>query len=114
MKTFAPKEQLYQELLEDMKKKHPDIFKTIDNNFEKMSTKDFIKFIITNHPYNGIEKDVDRDFEAESTELLHFLLTQYMPDNYRYSSTNEKSKLRYCIVHEISKKLNSLYSNATK
>ena len=114
LKALAPKEQVYQELLEDMKKKHPDIFKTIDNNFEKMSTKDFIKFIITNHPYNGIEKDVDRDFEAESTELLHFLLTKYMPDNYRYSSTNEKSKLRYCIVHEISKKLNSLYSNATK
>ena len=113
LKKFAPKEQIYQELLEEMKKKYPEIFEIIYNNFKNMSTKDFIKFIITNHPYKGIEKDVDRNFESDSPELLHFLLTQYLPDNYRHSNT-EDSKLKYCIVQEISKKLNLLYSNTNK
>ena len=113
LKKFAPKEQIYQELLEEMKKKYPEIFEIIYNNFKNMSTKDFIKFIITNHPYKGIEKDVDRNFESNSPELLHFLLTQYLPDNYRHSNT-EDSKLKYCIVQEISKKLNLLYSNTNK
>ena len=111
LKTKAPKDKTYPELLQEMKKKHPDIFKRIDDNFEKMSTKDFIKFIVETHPYNGKENDANRNFDTDSPELITYLLNKYSPDDYNYSPNNEDSKLKYCLAQEISKKLNAINLN---
>ena len=111
LKVFEPKEQVYQELLTEMKDKNPDVFKNLDDNFRNLSTPDFIKYILETHPYKEYEKDTDRDFGTVNPELLLFLLKKYLPDNYNYTANKEESKLKHCIVQEISKKLNSLYTN---
>ena len=111
LKVFEPKEQIYQELLKEMKDKNPDVFKNLDDNFRKLSPQNFIKYILETHPYKDYEKDKDRDFGTVNAELLLFLLKKYLPDNYNYTANKEESKLKHCIVQEISKKLNSLYTN---
>ena len=114
LKTLAPKDKSYPELLQEMKKKNPDIFKEIDDNFKNMSTKDFILFVVTKHPYKGKEKDTNRNFKTENPELITYLLSKYLPDDYQYSTTNDNSKLKYCLAQEISKKLNSIYPKKSK
>ena len=94
-----------------MKEKYPDVFRIIEDNFNTMSPKEFIKFIIKEHPYKYIEKDSDKNFDEDTPELLRFLLKKYLPDDYRPMESREDTVLRYCIVHEISKKLNYLYSS---
>ena len=111
LKVFEPKEQVYQELLTEMKDKNPDVFKNLDDNFRKLSPQNFIKYILETHPYKDYEKDKDRDFGTVNPDLLLFLLKKYLPDNYNYTANKEESKLKHCIVQEISKKLNSLYTN---
>ena len=111
LKVFEPKEQIYQELLTEMKDKYPDVFKNLDDNFRKLAPQKFIKYILETHPYKDYEKDKDRDFGTVNPELLLFLLKKYLPDNYNYTANKEESKLKHCIVQEISKKLNSLYTN---
>ena len=111
LKVFEPKEQVYQELLTEMKDKYPDVFKNLDDNFRKLAPQKFIKYILETHPYKDYEKDKDRDFGTVNAELLLFLLKKYLPDNYNYTANKEESKLKHCIVQEISKKLNSLYTN---
>ena len=111
LKVFEPKEQVYQELLTEMKDKNPDVFKNLDDNFRKLAPQKFIKYILETHPYKDYEKDKDRDFGTVNPELLLFLLKKYLPDNYNYTANKEESKLKHCIAQEISKKLNSLYTN---
>ena len=111
LKVFEPKEQVYQELLTEMKDKYPDVFKNLDDNFRKLAPQKFIKYILETHPYKDYEKDKDRDFGTVNPDLLLFLLKKYLPDNYNYTANKEESKLKHCIVQEISKKLNSLYTN---
>ena len=111
LKVFEPKEQVYQELLTEMKDKNPDVFKNLDDNFRKLAPQKFIKYILETHPYKDYEKDKDRDFGTVNPDLLLFLLKKYLPDNYNYTAHKEESKLKHCIVQEISKKLNSLYTN---
>ena len=111
LKVFEPKEQVYQELLTEMKDKNPDVFKNLDDNFRKLAPQKFIKYILETHPYKDYEKDKDRDFGTVNPDLLLFLLKKYLPDNYNYTANKEESKLKHCIVQEISKKLNSLYTN---
>ena len=94
-----------------MKSKYPDVFKKIDDNFNKKSAKDFIKFIIKEHPYQGYENDKDKKFDNDSPETLRYLLKQYLPDNYKPMRSKPETILKHCIVHEISKKLNYYYSN---
>ena len=114
LKTLAPKDKSYPELLQEMKTKNPDIFKEIDDNFKNMSTKNFILFVVTKHPYKGKEKDTNRNFNTENPELITYLLSKYLPDDYQYSTTNDNSKLKYCLAQEISKKLNSIYPKKNK
>ena len=111
LKENEPTDQNYQEQLSEMKEKYPDVFRIIEDNFNTMSTKEFIKFIIKEHPYKYIEKDSDKNFDEDTPELLRFLLKKYLPDDYRPMESREDTVLRYCIVHEISKKLNYLYSS---
>ena len=111
LKENEPTDQNYQEQLSEMKEKYPDVFRIIEDNFNTMSPKEFIKFIIKEHPYKYIEKDSDKNFDEDTPELLRFLLKKYLPDNYMPMQSREDTVLRYCIVHEISKKLNYLYSS---
>ena len=111
LKENEPTDQNYQEQLSEMKEKYPDVFRIIEDNFNTMSPKEFIKFIIKEHPYKYIEKDSDKNFDEDTPELLRFLLKKYLPDDYRPMESREDTVLRYCIVHEISKKLNYLYSS---
>ena len=111
LKENEPTDQNYQEQLSEMKEKYPDVFRIIEDNFNTMSPKEFIKFIIKEHPYKYIEKDSDKNFDEDTPELLRFLLKKYLPDDYMPMQSREDTVLRYCIVHEISKKLNYLYSS---
>jgi len=111
LKKCEPKDQNYQNDLADMKSKYPDVFKKIDDNFNRKSAKDFIKFIIKEHPYKEYEKDKDKKFDNDSPETLRYLLKQYLPDNYKPMRSKPETILTHCIVHEISKKLNYYYSN---
>ena len=111
LKEYESKEHNYQEILAETKLKYPDVFKKRDDNFKKKSAKDFIKFIIKEHPYNGFENDKDKKFDNDNPETLRYLLRKYLPDNYKFSRTKEETVLKYCIVNEISKKLNYFYSN---
>ena len=111
LKENEPTDQNYQEQLSEMKEKYPDVFRIIEDNFNTMSPKEFIKFIIKEHPYKYIEKDSDKNFDEDTPELLRFLLKKYLPYNYLPLQNREDTVLKYCIVHEISKKLNYLYSS---
>ena len=111
LKENEPTDQNYQEQLSEMKEKYPDVFRIIEDNFNTMSPKEFIKFIIKEHPYKNIEKDSDKNFDEDTPELLRFLLKKYLPDDYKPMQSREDTVLRYCIVHEISRKLNYLYSS---
>jgi hypothetical protein len=107
-KSIAEKE--YPEILKDVNKKHPEVFKNIEDNFKnKKSNKDFFKFIVEKHPFYDKEKEGYRNYEVESPELLTFLLNRYSPCNYPYMESNDQKKLNYCIAHEIFKKLNSMH-----
>ena len=108
LKKLEPQDKNYPELLKEMKAKNPNVFKEIEDIFMSMATKDFFKFIVEKHPYKGKENDAIKNFNTP--DLLTFLLGKYSPDDYKYSKTNEDSKLKYCVVQEISKKLNSLFS----
>ena len=111
LKENEPTDQNYQEQLSEMKEKYPDVFRIIEDNFNTMSPKEFIKFIIKEHPYKYIEKDSDKNFDEDTPELLRFLLKKYLPYNYLPMQNKEDTILKYCIVNEISKKLNYLYSS---
>ena len=111
LKEYEPKEQSYQEYLAEMKEKYPEVFRKIDDNYNNMNTKDFIKFIIKEHPYIDAEKDKDKNFDDDSLEILNYLLRKYSPDNDKIYPSVESTILKYCIFQEISKKLNNLYSN---
>jgi hypothetical protein len=110
LKEYEPKDLDYPELLAEMKAKYPDIFRTIDYNYNNMEKKDFIKFIIKEHPYIDAEKDQYKNFD-DSPEILRYLINKYLPDNYKYMRSKEATVLKYCVVQEISKKLNHLFSN---
>ena len=111
LKEFGPKDQNYQDYLEQMKSKYPDVFKKIDDNFNKKNAKGFIKFIIKEHPYDGIENDKDKDFDNDRPETISYLLRKYLPDNYKIMKGNDAKILKHCKAQEISKRLNYFYSN---
>ena len=101
-------------MLSEMKEKYPKIFQTIEDNFKNMKPIDFIKFIIREHPYKESENDKDKKFDNYFSNVLNDLLFKYLPDNYRPIKNKEETKLKYCVVHLISEKLNSLYCSYNK
>ena len=111
LKEKEPKDQNLQELLDEMKAKYPDVFVKIEEAFNRKNAKEFIKFIIKEFPYKDAENETDKKFDNDSPETLRYLLRKYLPDNYKFSRTKEETVLKYCIVNEISKKLNYFYSN---
>ena len=111
LKELEPKDQYIQEILDEMKEKYRDVFEKIENAFNKKNAKEFIKFIIKEHPYRDAENDKNKNFDNDSPETLRYLLKKYLPDNYMVMKSIEKTKLNNCIATEISKKLNYFYLN---
>ena len=111
LKEKEPKYEEYHRILPEIQRKYNNIFSLIEEQFnKKKSNYDFIKFILKEHPYKEYEKDKDKDIlKNYSLELVNFLLEKYHPDNYSYVG-DEKIKLKYCIIHEITKKLNKIYA----
>ena len=100
----------YQELLEEIKKKYQYDFKNIDDNFNKMSTKDFIEYIVDNYPYKKNDKVIYNN-DHLNPGIIFFLLKMYDPVNFKYMINNDKSKLRHCIAVEIFKKLKYIFTS---
>ena len=111
LKEKEPKHEEFDKISPKIKAKYPDIFNNIEKEFIKKSSKDnFIKFILKEYPYTNYENDKkNKLFDKYSLELVNFLIEKYYPDNYHYSE-DEQSQLKYCIIHEISKKLNIMYT----
>ena len=111
LKQSEPKYEEYHKILPEIRSQYSDIFNEIERQFnKKKSNNDFIKFILDKHPYKGYEKDKNNSIlKTYSLELVNFLLDKYHPDNYSFTGDNT-AKLQYCIIHEITKKLNNIYT----
>ena len=110
LKEMQPPDEDYNKKFKKIKEEHGDIFKEIDDQFiSKKNESDFIKYILDKHPYINYEDDrQNRDFSKVNPELIRFLIEKYKPEN--YSSGINDVELQFFISHEISKKLNNLYS----
>ena len=111
LKQSEPKYEEYHKILPEIRSQYSDIFNEIERQFnKKRSNYDFIKFILDKHPYKDYEKDKNNPIlKSYSLELVNFLLDKYHPDNYSFTGDNT-AKLQYCIIHEITKKLNNIYT----
>ena len=112
LKINEPTYDEYSQIAPEIKKKNKQLFKEIDEKYNKKKSKmEFINFILEKHPYKKNNDDEGKvSFEEYRTELAFYLLKKYHPDNYPITG-DEKTKLEYCIPHEITKKLNTLYIN---
>jgi len=109
LKKLQPSDEDYNKKFEKIKEKHGDIFKEIDDQFNRKNT-DFIKFILDKHPYKNYKDDKQKiDISTVDPELLRILIEKYQPDNYTSEISDEG--LPFFISHEISKYLNNLYNN---
>lgn len=110
LKKKQTPEEDYQSLFRNIRRSHTEIFDTLDDEFRVNGRKiEFINFILKKHPFNNYENEKQkRNFNKYNTELISYLNEQYQPDNYTPSDQKEKSKVEYCIAHEISKKLSNL------
>ena len=112
LKKNEPKDEEFSQIFPQIRKKNSAIFNTIDQKFNKKKENiEFIKFILEKHPYEGYDKDKEqRDFDKYNLGLVNYLLQKYHPDNYSLKG-GEEEKLKYCINHEIERKLNNLYTS---
>ena len=108
LKRYQKPDDDYRTLLAKMKETHGKIFDEIDEKFNKGGKKKFIPFILEKYPYPDYEKDKSsgRNFTVYNVELTKFLHEKYQPET--PSIRNEENELKYCITHEISKKLSNL------
>ena len=69
-----------------------------------------LKFILEKYPYKGYTKipDISDEYCKNKTTFLKKLSQGYHPD--KYSKTTEEEKLNYYIMAEISKIINSFYT----
>jgi len=108
---YKPNARQFQVLLDEMKTKYPDIFREIEEKFNKKNVKYFINFIITRHPCDGCE-----NYNLDNvTEALNILIINYSHYNCVWPRWDkEKTLLEYCIGQDISEKLRYFYSNLNK
>ena len=101
----------YEQLLQKVKQRDPSDFEELDEQFNKNRGKiEFINFLITKYPYDGIENDKkNHDFTKYSSNLLSLLMKKYQPES--YMPNKPKSEKKYCLRHEITSKLSNLYNN---
>ena len=110
LKKKQTPEEDYQSLFQNIRRAHTEIFDELDDEFRVNGRKiEFINFILKKHPFKNYENEKQkRDFNKYNPDLIRYLNEQYQPDNYTPSDKKEKSKVEYCIAHEISKKLSNL------
>ena len=113
-KTLNILEINLREMRENMRRKYKVKFDELETKFNtKRNKKEFIDFILEKYPYNDYEKDKKEGkikFSVkQEQEFLKFLIPKYHPDRYEYSSDNEQSQLKYCIVEKIEAYLNNMY-----
>ena len=101
---------------EKIEREYKEKFEELETKFNtKRENKEFIDFILLKYPYNGYENDKNNKklnfSKNQEQELLKFLRPKYHPDNYEYSSDNEQSQLKFCIVEKIESYLNNMYEN---
>ena len=106
------------ELIEKNKKKYPQKYKDIENNF-KEKPNIFIKFILEKYPYKNYQKDefnIDEEMKNRPGPFLCSLHQKHHPDN--YPKNNETEKDIFCLMSfidsKISQLINSLYPNKSE
>jgi len=100
------------DMRKNMREKYKKKFDELEEKFnKKKNNKEYIDFILKNHPYQGYqgnEKAKELNSEDEQ-EKLSYLRAKYHPDQYEYSFDNEDSQLRYCLVEVIESHLNNMF-----
>ena len=101
-------EKTEQEILEDLKKKKPDVFNEIESQFKKGEIS-FIKFCLNKYPYDNFTDDgkIEENFEKNRKSYLRKMIAKYHPDRLDKDTKEEMEK--YLIINELVKKLNSLF-----
>ena len=94
-----------------MKETHGKIFKEIDDKFIRSGKKGFIKYILEKYPYQDYQKDKNNGINSNNynIELIKYLIEKYQQEI--PSIKNEENLLKYCITHEIRKKLWQFINN---
>ena len=100
---------------EKIKKKYIK-FEQIDDTYKKKSADEFIKFILSEYPYDGYENDEKKGYinlirkKTNLHGLLNYLSDKYNPHNYFYllERRGEESQLKFCIMKHIDSILNIL------
>ena len=90
------------------------IINEINILYSQGDKREFIKYILDNYPYKGYDKNTRPscyNWETVNKELISFLANQYHPDSYPQNTQEEK--IKYMIIENISKKLNSLLDKFT-
>ncbi len=96
------------EMIENKRKKYPEIFKEIEEKSKKKPI-EFIKFILEKHPYEGYiigEFNFDDELKRRPGPFLLGLHKNYHPDN--YPKNNEQEKVKFCIMSVIDSKITNI------
>ena len=102
------------------KEEHPEIFKEINEEYEKIGNKletksiNFIKYLLEKHPpkeYN-IPIDVEKEFKKDPNKLMRKLNNLYKSDHLDNDSTEDKKN--YIIIREIEVLITSLFNTIKK
>ena len=108
LRGMQSKKEDYYRLFEGVRKKNPEMFDRLDNEFNKKGgTIEFIDFLLEKYPYPEYESDKKKkDFKTYNNGLLTLLMSRYQPKP--YSETKEESVKKYCLYTEISDKISRL------
>ena len=102
-----------EEMKKKIRKKYHNKFEEIDTKFTKReSNAEFINYVVKNIPYKEYDKDSEenlKDFNNVNQDLLFYLKNQYHPNEYSYTTGDEKSELSYCLIEHVDSYLNQLY-----
>lgn len=93
-----------------IKEKYKSIFEELEEKAKDTNRSRFFKFILEKYPYKGYTKipDISDEYCKDKKTFLKKLSQGYHPD--KYSKTTEEEKLNYYIMAEISKIINSFYT----
>lgn len=105
-RTFS---EQYKELAK-IKEKYKFIFDEIEEKSKDTNKSRFFKFILEKYPYEGYTKipDISDEYCKDKKKFLRKLSVGYHPD--KYKTDTEENKLLHCIMEEISKIINLLYT----
>ena len=97
------------EKIEKVKKDCKSITDEIEENSKKTNI-EFIKFILSKHPYEGYQKieDLENQIRNNLVNFLTDLKKHYNEQNFNSKSTNENELKKFVIAEKISKHLNEI------